>query len=117
MMDGRESTAWVEGKRGQGIGEWIVVEFDKPQQAMRIDISNGLGKNQDIYSKNSRVKEIEVRFSNGETRRFMLADKAREQRLGLGGSPQTMWVQIKILSVYPGWKYQDTAISELRVRH
>lgn len=117
MMDGRESTAWVEGKRGQGIGEWIVVEFDKPQQAMQIDISNGLGKNKDIYSKNSRVKEIEVRFSNGQTRRFMLADKAREQRLGLGGSPQTMWVQIKILSVYPGWKYQDTAISELRVRH
>lgn len=116
MMDGSESTAWVEGKRGQGIGEWIAVQFDKPQQAMQIDISNGLGKNKDIYSKNSRVKEIEVRFSNGETRRFMLADKAREQRLGLGGSPQTMWVQIKILSVYPGWKYQDTAISELRVR-
>ncbi len=116
MMDGRESTAWVEGKRGQGIGEWVVVEFDKPQQAMQIDISNGLGKNKDIYLKNSRVKEIEVRFSNGETRRFVLADKAREQRLGLGGSPETMWVQIKILSVYPGWKYQDTAISELRVR-
>lgn len=116
MMDGSESTAWVEGKKGQGIGEWIVVAYDKPQEPRQIDISNGLGKNKDVYSKNSRVKEIEVRFSNGQTRRFMLADNAREQRLGLGGSPQTMWVQIKILSVYPGWKYQDTAISELRVR-
>lgn len=115
IADGRRQTAWVEGRRGHGIGEWIVVAFDGPRQVNRIDLSNGYGKNRDIYSKNSRVKEIEVRFSNGEARRFTLVDRDRQQVIDVLEAPESTWVQIKILSVYAGWKYQDTAISELRV--
>jgi len=78
-------------------------------------VQNGYAKNADIFGKNSRVKDVELNFSNGESMQATLTDQAGEQRINLNRPVKAKWVQLIIRSVYPGWKYSDTAVNELRV--
>jgi hypothetical protein len=114
-FDGNSNTAWVEGSKGQGIGDFLVLEFDTPRTVREVTIRNGYAKNSDIYGKNSRVKDIEVRFSDGSSQDAGLADDSGAQTITFDRPVRTKWVQIEIRSVYPGWKYSDTAINEVRV--
>jgi hypothetical protein len=116
LTDGNSDTAWVEGSGDQGIGDFLVLEFDASRKVSTIEISNGYAKTDDIYGKNSRVKDVEIRFSNGESMDTTLSDSAGAQTVSLNRPVETKWVQIVIRSVYPGWKYTDTAINEVRVR-
>jgi hypothetical protein len=116
LTDGNSNTAWVEGSGGQGIGDFVVLEFDAPRTVSAIDIRNGYAKNSDIFGKNSRVQDVEIRLSNGESINATLSDSSAEQTVRLSRPIEAKWVQIVIRSVYPGWKYTDTAINEVRVR-
>jgi hypothetical protein len=114
VFDGNSNTAWVEGAGGQGIGEFVVLEFDVPRTVREITIRNGYAKNSDIYGKNGRVRDVELRFSNGDSMDATLSDVLGAQSVSLNRPERTKWVQIIIRSVYPGWKYSDTAINEIR---
>ena len=63
LLDGNDATAWVEGSSGQGVDDYLVLEFDALQSVSGLTIRNGDDKNRDIYGKNSGVKDVEVRFS------------------------------------------------------
>jgi len=65
--------------------------------------------------KNSRVKDIELVFSTGDSLETTLRDDTGSQRVTLSRPVKATWVQIVIRSVYPGWKYSDTALNELSV--
>jgi len=115
LADGRSSTAWVEGRSGQGVGEWILVVFDGERWVSALEIRNGYGKNADIYTKNSRLKDVEIVVSSGESRTVRLDDRSGSQSIDLSFAGSVEWLQMRILSVYPGSKYSDTAVSELSV--
>jgi uncharacterized protein (DUF1330 family) len=115
LIDGRDDTAWVEGSGGQGEGDFVVIEFDTPRTVRGLTLHNGYAKNADIFGKNSRVKDVELRFSTGDSIDATLTDKMGEQRVSLSRPVKAKWVQLIIRSVYPGWKYSDTALNELRV--
>ncbi len=115
LLDDKRSTAWVEGKKGDGIGEWILIDFGEPTRPGSIELRNGYTKNDDIYGKNSRVREVQIVTSAGERRSLTLRDTGSFQRIDLSGLGEMQWLQLQIVSVYPGSKYADTAISELRV--
>ncbi len=115
LVDGNQATAWVEGIRGDGIGEWILVDFGDLANPAVMELRNGYTKNNDIYRKNGRVREIEILTSAGESRTVSLSDTGSFQTVDLSGFEKMRWLQLRILSVYRGSKYRDTAISELRV--
>jgi hypothetical protein len=115
LLDGNDATAWVEGSSGQGVDDFLVVEFDTAPAVSGLTIRNGYDKSGDIYGKNSRVKDVELRFSIGDEIETTLKDTPGEQRVALSRPVQAKWVQLIIRSVYPGWKYSDTAINEVRV--
>jgi hypothetical protein len=115
LTDGDDKTAWVEGSGGQGVGEFVVLEFDSPRTVRGLTIRNGYDKSPDIYAKNSRVKDIELRFSSGDSIDATLNDQPGPQHLPLNQPVQAKWIQLIIRSVYPGSKYSDTAINELSV--
>ncbi len=69
------STAWVEGKKDDGIGEWVIIpvkeydedtlyRFNRHSQDGHLKVSlsvlNGFQQNEDLYRKNNRVKEAKV---------------------------------------------------------
>jgi Caspase domain len=115
LFSNNSRTAWVEGRPGQGVGEWVVVEFDHERWVNSITIHNGYQKNSDIFRKNSRVHNARIVFSNGQVTTVSWEDREGAQTLTLRQPIKVYWLQFIIESVYPGSKYTDTAISKLRV--
>jgi len=115
LFKGSSNLAWVEGKPGAGIGEWITVEFDSLRKVNSIIVRNGYQKSDDIYFKNNRVRQLRVLFSQGDTRTFILADRFGPETLQLQRPVETYWIKFIIDDVWAGNKYTDTAISQLLV--
>lgn len=115
LTDGRNATAWVEGAGGDGIGEYVSVEFDTPVAVAQVRVANGYAKNNDIYAKNNRVRDLVVETADGE-QTLRLADHAGWQSLDKAWPEKTKWLVLKIGSVYRGSKYRDTAITGLQIR-
>lgn len=116
LFRGPDSVSWVEGRSGQGIGEWITVEFDEPRTVISILLKNGYQKNADIYGKNSRVRRMKVQFSGGEGFDINPQDRhGMAEVFKLAAPVKAAWVKFTIDDVYPGNKYSDTAITKLVV--
>jgi len=109
------NTAWVHGTRKSGIGQWIVVEFDDLRSVKSVTIRNGYQKNAEVYDANSRVQELHLIFSQGESRLFSLTDNESAQTINLDPPVKAYWVQFLVAGVYAGRKYPDTAISKVFV--
>ncbi len=120
-------SAWVEGVKGYGIGEFLLYEF--PPECPRVTdiiIANGYVKNQSAWELNSRVKSLKVYYNDEPLAILKLSDVRAEQRFHLspiGYSDRedfkllklksTWTLKFEILEVYKGSKYEDTVISEL----
>ncbi len=59
LFDKDVSTAWVEGVKGDGIGEYILIGL-KNTLPDKIHINNGYQKTKSLYIKNSRPKTLKV---------------------------------------------------------
>jgi caspase domain-containing protein len=115
LFDASTGTAWVEGAPGNGIGEWVTVEFETLRRVKSIHVQNGYQKSPDIFAKNNRVRQLRVLFSGGESQIFILEDKLSAQLLGLRSPIAAFWLKFIIDDVWAGNKYTDTAITKLLV--
>ena len=121
------STTWVEGAEGYGVGEWV--EYTLPAYNPRITellIANGYVRTKKLWEENSRVKVLDVEVNGKPFARIHLADiyalqsvkvpyigySDRENRENLNGKAPIR-IRFIIREVYPGTKYEDTAISEI----
>lgn len=123
-------TAWVEGVEGYGTGEYIVYHFKQTAPRItKIIIANGYVKSSKAWLENSRVKKLKMYIDYKPVAILNLEDCRREQifefepigrqrpientkRKELDKMPK--WtLKFEILEVYPGDKYDDTAISEI----
>ena len=114
VLDGRLSTAWVEGASGQGTGERLTLTFDGAYTISSMTIHAGYQKSARLYSRNSRPKTMTLFFSDGSNESVALSDTNAAQTLYLVNPVTTSSVVIQIDSVYAGSVYQDTCISEVR---
>jgi len=116
------SSAWVEGAKGYGIGEKITIRIKgSPDQKdiplTSLEVVNGYAKNRNAWRANSRVKTLKL-LQNGKPRFLIhLLDTRTPQAFALpamsvsGGDI----LSLEIVEVFPGDKYQDTAISEINL--
>lgn len=110
-IDGKRSTAWIEGVDGPGLGEWIRFDFDREINLHRILIQPGYFKSPQIWAGNNRIATLTAYFSDGSSRDLPFTDRLESQKVDLG-SVRTKWVKFVIKSVYYGTD-PDTAISEV----
>jgi hypothetical protein len=110
-MDGKRSTAWIEGVDGPGLGEWIRFDFDREIDLHRVVIQPGYFKSPQIWAENNRIQTLTASFSDGTSRDLNFSDRMDSQKIDLG-SVKTRWVKFTIKSVYYGTD-PDTAISEV----
>ena len=114
IIDNDISTSWVEGAEGYGQMEWIEFSADTEQKVSQINILNGYCKNQDIYTKNNRIKEVKVEFDDGTYITHTLTDKYNEWNfIELDEEHICKKIKIYIISVYTGSHYNDTCVSEI----
>ena len=114
-IDGKRSTAWIEGVNGPGIGEWIRFDFDREINLHRILIQPGYFKSPQIWSENNRLARVTAEFSDGSSRDLNFPDAMDSQKIDVG-PVRTRWVRIVIKATYPGTNpgpSDDTALSEI----
>ena len=112
-FDGKMTTAWCEGAAGAGIGESLQFKFSREVQLNAVTIYGGYFKNREAWSKNNRLAQAELEFSDGTTQ-IVSFPNAMEAQSATFENVKTSLVKIKILKVYPGAAdSEDTLISEV----
>lgn len=113
VTDGSLSNAWVENASGQGEGESITLQLDGIYTLSGFTINAGYQKSSSTYENNSRPAKLWVSFSDGMGLEVSLEDVNSQQKVTFPSAVETSSVTFIIESVYPGSKYEDTAISEI----
>jgi hypothetical protein len=113
-VDSNPKTAWVEGERGNGLGNWIRISFQDVRPVRYLGIENGFGKQIDSnrWMQLGRVKDALIETSDGLLERVRLKDTDQTQYVDLGREIQPTWIRLTLLSVYPGTRWEDTALTE-----
>jgi hypothetical protein len=136
MRDNDLRTAWVEGAEGAGIGETITLK-PKGAYVTEIGLLNGFVSNEALYYGNARIKKLRIELKCGEgadenerrqTREILLPDRAYKDFNPRYPFASVDWVvehpqgsgfieevKLMILEVYPGRKYDDTAVTEFYI--
>jgi len=106
---------WVEGVSGNGISEWIEVNYYKDSSLGNLSgliFYNGFVSYEKpyLYSKNNRVRSFEVYDSeNNYMMDIVLDDTPNPQFKKLMYPSNT--VTLKIKSIYPGSEWDDTCLN------
>ena len=111
LTDNNPMTAWVEGVKGYGIGEWFEVK------GITVNgIYNGYQSSPSNWKNNSRVRRFKV-YVNGEPLCLLdLTDEMGQQqfKLPFEADWQTHAVfRFEIVDVYRGLKWDDVCISHI----
>ncbi len=133
IIDERPETAWVEGKKDSGINEFITINMSDYIESDRIEddyipgmykiqkigIINGYAKDEKTYKENNRVKRLRLEFKNGLTESKFLIYKLKDmmdmQYIEFNKLILLDEIEITILDVYKGSKWDDTCISEIKI--
>jgi len=139
ICDGKIETAWVEGVKGDGIGEWVKISINAysslaqytttPFFIYRIGVVPGYAKSMKTWIENNRVKKLLViihsppplaphehewvvlRLNLKDEMKVQLFDIPNDKQVG-NLEPMVKEIWLKIEEVYKGTKYDDTCISE-----
>ncbi len=119
VLDGDPATAWVEGAKGTGAGEWVKFDFDDLISLVRIEIWNGYQKDDDSFTNYVRIKSIQIDYSDGSKQTIALQDEQGVQVIdptdGGTKSLKVQWIKFTVLSVFPSHKFSNAALSDIRV--
>ncbi len=115
LFDGRLDFGWVEGVKGPGLGESMALTFEAPVSITGIEVWNGYQRSDDHFKKNARAKKISVAVDGIEPVEFALKDVQGSQKLMLPKAVSTKSLTLTIKEAWPGTRYDDLVLSELRV--
>ena len=126
LIDGNLGTAWVEGVKEYGIGEYILFKHVQPffDGTLYLQINTGYIKTLKAYKDNSRVKGFNIYFNDmlhgylalkdtRDTQLFKVPVPVHHSVRGIGGITTIREVKFEIADVYKGEKYDDVAVSRL----
>ena len=122
LDDGHPTTAWVAA---DGVGEWFEFEF-KPGEGQSLHgrigvnevyILNGYAKSPSHWREHSRVKDLDLLIDGALRAHIALADDSKPQLVSLPDIPlhPNLKLRFVVRSVYPGVRYQELAVSEVRL--
>lgn len=110
-FDNDTSTAWVEGSKGNGAGEWIEVWFEHPVLIKKIRIVNGYRKSSQLFDQNNRMAAFDIRFDSNKSPLF--SNKQIDTAVSLQVNRITSKMRFVVADVAAGTKYNDLCISEI----
>jgi hypothetical protein len=111
-LDNRPWTAWNEGAPGDGEGASLLYEFDRQANLQRLDIINGYAKSSKAYAENARIQLARITTAT-DSITVILNDVASWQSLRVPRGT-TDFVRLEMLEIYPGSRYHDCAVTDVR---
>jgi len=127
VSDGKLETAWVEGADGLGIGESLTLLFPSEVEITYLDIYSGYMKTKYRYTINGKPTYIRIETCGemNESELIVLdpgdedvafePDEIDGTRITFHEPVKTDYLTITILDAVGGTKYEDVAISEIKV--
>jgi len=134
VVDGKLDTAWCEGQPGSGVGASITLHFDREVQVEFIEIWGGYFKDERRLFSNERLERyhltlegmgpIEVRTTDVPRDGFKASAEwpnhftpswASMRGSSIAPKEHVTSITIEAVSVFPGDKYTDLCISEVKV--
>ncbi len=126
LIDGKISTAWIEGVDGTGEGEEITLHLDDEYEITKLVIYNGFLKTKRRYTINGKVDEIMLSSNRSSTtyRVNIMHPGDNEEEFELNELGETVietsgrvtdTIRIRIEKAEKGSIYEDTAISEIEI--
>lgn len=113
-FDGNSRTAWSEGAKGAGVGQWIAFDFKDEVNLKEIIIEPGYFKTDELWQKNNRIATANFKFSDGTTKNVSFPDEMKEQKVEFN-NVRTKSVMITVNDIHAGLSdSQDTLISEVK---
>ena len=103
---------WVEGAEGNGIGEYITIEFTEDMAGM--SVLNGYTdiNKLKLFKENARLKEVEIEdLVNGD--KWIVSFKDEVYFNYIAFPKKSSKIKMTIKSVYEGTKYSDTCVSAI----
>jgi len=118
-IDEDNTTAWLEGVKGDGINEWIEFSADTEQYVNGFTLYNGYQKNKTTYINNGKVSKVRVTFSDGTNLEYELPSQnfiqsQKGNTIKFAETFKTKSIKFTILDVEKGSYYDDTAINEIK---
>ncbi len=128
LIDGDYTTAWLEGRDDEGIGESLLFTFDGKHRICKLIIYNGFLKTEYRYTINGKVTKLLAEFDDGSSKVIDL-DVMHVSDREVSFSPddmnptvvvfdqpvETETMKLTILDAVAGTKYKDTSMSEIEV--
>lgn len=133
ILSGNRNDGWVEGVEGDGVGEQIEIkktyevalgeEYDEEESIFfyELCIVNGLTRNEKSWKENGRVKALDFYYCGNLCGTLELEDTMKPQFISLSGlnlaarNKEEVTFTFVIKEVYPGEKYQDTALTGIEI--
>ena len=115
-FDGDPLTAWSEGSEGNGVGEYLEVEFLNPTGVDAIQFMPGFFDER-WFLANNRVKKVRIRlFDEKEREQFtsvaFFDDSMIIKEISIGFH-NVKRARFEIMEIYAGEKWNDLPISEI----
>lgn len=116
VQDAKQSTPWVEGDEGSGLGSWVQADFGREVPLSGLTIWAGVWYTNEYWGRYNRPKLLVLEFSDGSSQEFTIADEFKPQTITLPSAKKTSTVKVKIKGIYTGNTFNDTGISEILFR-
>lgn len=117
-FDDSSSTAWNEGGRGPGDGEWIQANFSTPHTVHRIRMATGWNyvstTSGDLFTGNSHLRRVRIVLDGRVIRERDVGVDEREITFE-GLDVPTTRVRIVALGVWQGLRWSDLCLSEVAI--
>lgn len=118
LFDSMTDMAWAtDGNKTSGVGETVTVKFASPVDVSSLMIWNGYQRSSTHFSANARVATLKVSSDvDSNEQDLTLKDISGMQTVALS-KPMVgaKTLVLKIGKVYPGSKYKDVLMSEMRI--
>lgn len=117
IYDDDNKTAWFEGVDGDGVGEYVELEFFVPLNIKSLSFVNGYSKSDTLFHSNGSIKKLKIIShhvvrSTTNTIELKHTHKTQSFPLRLNSVKK---IKLIIESTYPGKHYEDTGFSEIQV--
>ncbi len=113
VSDGDIATCWQEAAAGNGIGEYLTMDFGQTVSTSLIRFRIGYAKDDTGYYMNNRPSSLWIEFSDGQCISCAIPDENDWYTMYLPDPVYFDWVRFTIDDVYGGDEYPDTCISEI----
>ncbi len=113
VADARQSSPWVEGDEGSGLGSWVLADFGGEKTITGFTVWAGVWYTQEYWGRYNRPKTLLVEFSDGTTQEVTLADEFKPQTITFNAPKKTTSVKMKVKGIHTGNTFNDTGLSEV----